>query len=109
MANAVGKLNLVSSNYDAAVEAFDYALELNPELLDSLVSKAMALYFNPEVKRNIANLWADQVGNAEWPKPRQISRVVIAKGKSRRRVARVLPIDRRLEALKIPVIPVRYR
>ena len=64
MANAVGKLQLVSKNFDAAVEAFDNALELNPELLDSLVSKSMALYFNPDGDVDVANLWAAQVSCA---------------------------------------------
>ena len=61
MANAVGKLRMVSSDFDGAVSAFEFALELNPELLDSLVSKSMALYFNPDGPRDVANLWAGQV------------------------------------------------
>ena len=61
MANALGKLELVAGNHDAAVSAFDAALELNPELLDSLVSKSMALYFNPNGDLDVANEWAAQV------------------------------------------------
>ena len=60
MHNAMGKLELVGRDYDRAVESFDLALQLNPELLDSLVSKSMALYFDGH-RFAEAESWATEV------------------------------------------------